>query len=75
MKINDFFIRFLISIITIYKAIISPILPRSCRFYPSCSTYTAEAISKYGIGRGLLLGFKRIIRCHPFCSGGYDPVP
>ena len=47
----------------------------SCRFWPTCSEYTAEAVEKYGAGKGLWLGLKRILRCHPFSSGGYDPVP
>lgn len=46
----------------------------SCRFIPTCSHYSYEAIEKYGVGKGLILSFKRIIRCHPFSSGGYDPL-
>lgn len=48
--------------------------PRTCRFYPTCSTYTLEAIKKYGVGKGFFLGIKRIIKCQPFHPGGYDPV-
>lgn len=48
---------------------------RFCRFHPSCSQYMVEAIEKHGLGRGLLLGSKRVIRCHPWNPGGYDPVP
>lgn len=55
--------------------IISPVLPPRCRFYPTCSQYCYEAIERYGIIKGTFLGFKRVIRCHPFNMGGYDPVP
>ena len=60
-----------------YQALLSPILPfNQCRFYPSCSQYAIEAVEKWGIGKGLFLGIKRISKCHPFHgSGGYDPVP
>lgn len=57
-----------------YKSWISPFLPPSCRFTPSCSTYTMEAVEKYGAIRGSWMGFKRILRCQPFCKGGHDPV-
>lgn len=57
-----------------YKLFLSPILPPSCRFFPTCSEYAAEAINKYGVLKGSLLGLKRILRCHPFNPGGYDPV-
>lgn len=57
-----------------YKFIISPLLPPACRFTPTCSEYAVEAISKYGVLKGSLLGMKRILRCHPFSAGGYDPV-
>ncbi|MBR7064671.1 MAG: membrane protein insertion efficiency factor YidD [Treponema sp.] len=63
-----FFIRF-------YQKCISPFLPRSCRYTPSCSQYALEAIKKYGPCKGMFLSVKRIFRCHPFCAGGYDPVP
>ncbi len=65
----------LIALIRIYKGMISPLLPPSCRFYPTCSSYTLEAIQKHGPFRGSWLGAKRIARCHPWNEGGYDPVP
>mgnify|MGYP002381633611 CR=1 FL=1 len=57
-----------------YKLLLSPLLPPSCRFFPTCSEYAAEAINKYGVLKGSTLGLKRILRCHPFHPGGYDPV-
>lgn len=66
--------RVLIASIKLYKRFISPALPNSCRFYPSCSQYTLEAIEKYGALRGGFMGVKRILRCHPFSRGGFDPV-
>ncbi len=62
-------------LLKVYKRFVSPLLPRACRFVPTCSEYMYEAIEKKGILRGLLLGLKRILRCHPFSSGGVDPVP
>jgi putative membrane protein insertion efficiency factor len=58
-----------------YRKAVSPWLPPSCRYYPTCSAYAVEAIEKYGFFRGGLLTTKRILRCHPFHTGGYDPVP
>jgi putative membrane protein insertion efficiency factor len=58
-----------------YKAVISPALPASCRYVPSCSEYAAEATARYGIFRGAMMAAWRIIRCNPFVRGGYDPVP
>jgi len=65
----------LLGLIRGYKRFISPLLPRACRFYPSCSTYAAEAIERHGPARGIMLAARRIARCHPFHPGGYDPVP
>ena len=67
--------KILISLIKGYHKYISPALPGACRFYPTCSMYTAEAIERFGVIRGSLLGAYRILRCNPFCKGGYDPVP
>ncbi|MCK4397115.1 MAG: membrane protein insertion efficiency factor YidD [Candidatus Cloacimonadota bacterium] len=57
-----------------YKQCISPIFPKTCRFYPSCSTYCLTAIEKYGLIRGVFKGLLRILRCNPLYPGGYDPV-
>ena len=64
-----------IFLIRFYQRLISPMLPPSCRYNPTCSQYTLTAIRRYGFFRGSWIGLKRISRCHPFCSGGYDPVP
>jgi len=66
--------KLLILLIRLYKYILSPVLPRSCRFTPTCSEYSINAIKKYGSFRGLYLSLRRILRCHPFHPGGYDPV-
>ncbi|NIM19335.1 MAG: membrane protein insertion efficiency factor YidD [Candidatus Latescibacteria bacterium] len=60
--------------IRIYQRSISPLLPQSCRFYPSCSEYAAQAIEKYGLWRGAVLSARRLSRCHPWHEGGFDPV-
>ncbi|MEW5754859.1 MAG: membrane protein insertion efficiency factor YidD [Pseudomonadota bacterium] len=62
-------------LIKMYQFLISPWLGNNCRFYPTCSCYTHEAIARHGAFKGAWLGMKRICRCHPFCPGGYDPVP
>ncbi len=69
--------RLFIEIIKIYKKTISPILSYfgiKCKYYPTCSEYTMQAIQKYGIIRGCFLGIKRILKCNPFSKGGYDPL-
>ena len=58
-----------------YQLAISPMLGANCRFYPSCSCYAHAAIERYGVLRGMWLGLRRLLRCHPFAEGGYDPVP
>jgi len=57
-----------------YQKLISPALPRSCRYYPSCSQYAVDAIGQYGVFRGVILAGWRLLRCNPFSYGGYDPV-
>lgn len=67
--------RGLVALLRIYKIAVSPLLPRSCRFEPTCSAYAAEAIEAHGALRGSALAVRRVCRCHPFHAGGYDPVP
>ena len=63
-----------LGLIRVYQRAISPYLPVTCRFYPSCSQYTAEAVERYGVAHGSWIGFKRILRCRPLGGQGYDPV-
>lgn len=63
------------AILDFYKRAISPFLPPACRFEPTCSIYAREAIAKYGLGRGVALALRRLLRCQPFHRGGFDPVP
>ncbi|TVQ46213.1 MAG: membrane protein insertion efficiency factor YidD [Gloeocapsa sp. DLM2.Bin57] len=65
----------LILLIQFYRNFISPLFPPSCRFQPTCSQYCLEAIQEFGALRGSYLGIKRILKCHPFHPGGYDPIP
>ncbi|HEY5718059.1 MAG TPA: membrane protein insertion efficiency factor YidD [Motiliproteus sp.] len=58
-----------------YQLFISPLLGPNCRYYPSCSAYCLEALQSHGLVRGSWLGLRRILRCHPYCDGGLDPVP
>lgn len=64
-----------LALIRFYKRFLSPFLGSNCRFYPTCSQYTYQAIEKYGVLKGGWMGIKRIARCQPFSKGGYDPVP
>lgn len=66
---------FFLLLIRFYQVAVSPLFPSCCRYTPSCSAYTYEAVAKFGVCKGFYLGFKRILRCHPFHAGGYDPVP
>jgi putative membrane protein insertion efficiency factor len=66
---------FILSLLRFYKRYISPLLPPACRFEPTCSVYMYRAIQKNGIFPGIYLGVKRLLKCHPFCAGGFDPVP
>ena len=67
--------RFLLWLIRFYQRSISPRHPACCRFIPTCSQYALEAIQRYGALKGGFLALRRILRCNPFCKGGYDPVP
>jgi putative membrane protein insertion efficiency factor len=65
----------LIALIRGYKMLVSPLLPPACRFHPTCSVYAMDAIERFGVWRGGKIAIGRILRCHPFHPGGYDPVP
>jgi putative membrane protein insertion efficiency factor len=67
--------QLLLILIKFYQFFISPLTGPNCRFYPTCSVYAVEAVQKYGSLRGSWLAAKRILRCHPFHAGGFDPVP
>ena len=66
--------KIVITMIKGYQYLISPLLPQTCRYYPTCSAYTLEAVKRYGALRGGLKGLWRVLRCHPLSRGGYDPV-
>lgn len=65
---------FYLFIVRLYQSVISPLFPPVCRFYPTCSSYSMEAVQRHGFLSGMTMTVKRLLRCHPFCSGGYDPV-
>jgi putative membrane protein insertion efficiency factor len=67
--------KLLIHLVKAYQYLLSPLLGSNCRFYPTCSSYTIEAIKLHGAGRGFVMGAWRIVRCNPFSKGGYEPVP
>ena len=67
-------VRFLVFLVRIYKRAVSPLLPSTCRFRPSCSAYSIEALKEHGAFTGTWMTLKRILRCHPLSAGGYDPV-
>ena len=71
----DMMSRIVLVLIRVYQLLISPALPSSCRFYPTCSAYAYEAVETWGLRRGIWLAVGRIAHCHPFTAGGYDPVP
>ncbi len=73
--VERLFCKLALTTIKIYRVCISPIFPKSCRFAPTCSQYAEEAIKRYGILKGGILSIKRILKCHPFNPGGYDPLP
>ena len=72
--INKFLTFSVISLINLYRYLISPLLGNNCRFLPTCSEYTKEAIIEFGLIKGIILGFKRIIKCHPWGKSGHDPI-
>lgn len=63
-----------VAALRIYKRWVSPLLPSACRFHPSCSEYMLQAVEKHGAARGMWMGVKRLMKCHPFHTGGFDPV-
>jgi putative membrane protein insertion efficiency factor len=63
-----------ITSLRLYKRFVSPMLPSACRFSPTCSEYMIEAVGRYGVTRGVWLGLRRLLRCHPLHAGGFDPV-
>lgn len=75
MSARDWPSRAALALLSGYKRFLSPLLPRACRFEPTCSVYARGAIEKYGFSRGGWLAVKRLLRCHPFHRGGLDPVP
>ena len=66
--------KLIIAVLRFYKLVLSPFLPSACRYYPSCSEYMRQAVEKHGAARGVWMGLRRLLRCHPFHAGGLDPV-
>ncbi|MGL5692827.1 MAG: membrane protein insertion efficiency factor YidD [Peptostreptococcaceae bacterium] len=73
-EINIYLSKLCIYLIKLYQKYISPLMGPTCRFYPTCSQYSIEAFKKYGLFKGMYLTIKRILKCHPFHPGGYDPL-
>jgi putative membrane protein insertion efficiency factor len=71
----NIFARIILGLIRIYQCTFSTVMGKECRYHPTCSYYTADAVRRFGAARGAWLGIKRILRCHPWRPGGYDPVP
>ncbi len=71
---RSFAAAFLLALLTFYQRCLSPALPSACKFYPTCSQYAREAVTRYGAARGSWMALKRLLRCRPFAKGGYDPV-
>lgn len=72
--INNFLVFLSLKMIRFYQKFISPLKGKTCRFYPTCSEYAIDAFNKYGFFKGFVISLKRIVKCHPFHPGGYDPV-
>ncbi|MBN2411574.1 membrane protein insertion efficiency factor YidD [candidate division KSB1 bacterium] len=73
-KLNTILVKGVVFFIRLYQLFISPLFPDSCRYYPSCSSYSIQALKKYGFIKGLFKSIYRILRCNPFSQGGHDPV-
>ncbi len=73
-KLNNYLTNICIYLVNFYRKFISPLKGPTCRFYPTCSQYSLEAFKKYGLIKGMFLTIKRILKCHPFHPGGYDPL-
>ena len=73
-EINRYLSKLLIYLVRFYQKFISPLKGPTCRFYPTCSQYSIEAIKKYGALKGIYLTMRRLLKCHPFHTGGYDPL-
>ena len=72
---NSIATKFVLLLFRTYKRVVSPWLPPACRYVPTCSEYAMEAVARYGVLRGSWMALTRLLRCHPFVKGGYDPVP